>query len=70
MMSSHQSKYTFTMPNPPPADINSYTRLMHQHTMRQMAEVKAPEQSRDQQTPRQTQNAFSGRVNSGTATRT
>lgn len=44
-MMSSQGKYSMSMPNPPPTDINSYTRLMHQHTMRQMEEMhKAAQQ--------------------------
>jgi hypothetical protein len=72
MSSSHQGKYTIPMPNLPPSDLNSYTRFMHQHTMRQMEEMnKDGQQPRHDSTrSRQQPNAFTDRTPNGTSTRT
>lgn len=34
-----QEKFTITIPGPPPTDLGSYTRSMHQHTMRQIEQI-------------------------------
>ena len=53
-----QEKFTITIPGPPPTDLSSYTRSMHQHTMRQIEQMNKTGQI--QQSPRtiQTSNAY------------
>lgn len=50
-----QEKFTITIPGPPPADIGSYTRSMHQHTMRQIEQMnktgQVQQSSRTRQAP-------------------
>ena len=50
-----QEKFTITIPGPPPTDLSSYTRSMHQHTMRQIEQMnktgQAQQTSRTRQTP-------------------
>lgn len=41
-MAAHQEKCIITIPGPPPADLSSYTRFMHQHTMRQIEQMDNP----------------------------
>lgn len=45
-----QEKFTITIPGPPPADLSTYTRSMHQHTMRQIEQMSKGSQA--QQSPR------------------
>lgn len=44
-MAAHQDKCIISIPGPPPADLSSYTRFMHQHTMRQIEQIDKPTQS-------------------------
>ncbi len=42
MASTQGSSYSAVISPPPPADLGSYARFMHQHTKRQMMESLAP----------------------------
>lgn len=52
-----QEKFAITIPGPPPTDLSSYTRSMHQHTMRQIeqmnktGQIQESSSSRTRQTP-------------------
>lgn len=47
-MAAHQDKCIINIPGPPPTDLSSYTRFMHQHTMRQIEQMDNPAQSQQQ----------------------
>ncbi|KAI1398116.1 hypothetical protein F4819DRAFT_469796 [Hypoxylon fuscum] len=53
-MSSRSSTYTISMPStlPPPVDLASYARSMHQHTKRQMEAANMPTGRRSGRTNR------------------
>lgn len=53
-----QEKFTITIPGPPPPDISTYTRSMHQHTMRQIEQMNKASQIQQYASAKHGQSAY------------